>query len=120
MAISIECVHCHKRYNAPGTMAGKKVKCKHCGQIFAIPANALQAGAGDSNLSSAEEKLAETAASKSRTPAGAASAKGSPAAEKLGHPGAGFSTKIARSDSAQALDLADSPGPAVMLRPSIP
>src|SRR3954470_22991499 len=38
--ISIQCVHCHKRYNAPGTMAGKKVKCKHCGKIFAIPAGA--------------------------------------------------------------------------------
>src|SRR5688500_11033632 len=38
--ISIQCTHCLKRYNAPASMAGKRVKCKHCGEIFAIPADA--------------------------------------------------------------------------------
>src|SRR5258708_4901781 len=109
MTISIECVHCHKRYNAPGAMAGKKVKCKHCGQIFAIPANAPQAG--DFDLSSVGEKLSEPAPSKSRTPAGGG---------KLGNASAGFSTKVARSEGAQTLDFADSSGGGVMLRPSIP
>src|SRR2546430_17366726 len=49
--ISIECVHCHKRYNAPATMAGKKVKCKHCGKVFAIPGDSTEQ-TSDPNLSS--------------------------------------------------------------------
>src|SRR3954467_8491857 len=91
MTISIQCVHCHKRYNAPAAMAGKKVKCKHCGKIFEIPANAPPAGdstAGDRAHDSADPV---TAAGKSRTPAGASKP---PASGKLGHPGAGFSTKV--------------------------
>src|SRR5438067_148375 len=113
MTISIQCEHCHKRYNAPGAMAGKKVKCKHCGKIFAIPLNAAQVGDSEG------EKAVERTPGKSRTPAVGA-AKGSAADEKLGHPGAGFSTKVARNGNVQAVDLADSASPAVLLRPSVP
>src|SRR5438046_917252 len=37
MAIIVECNSCGKQYNAPDSMAGKRVKCKQCGQVFAIP-----------------------------------------------------------------------------------
>jgi hypothetical protein len=122
MALSIQCIHCHKRYNAPAAMAGKKVKCKHCGKIFEIPANAPQAD--DPGLSAVGERAHETgapvtAAGKSRTPAGAAN-KTTASSGKLGHPGAGFSTRVERSGSAQTLDFAESSAPVVMLRPSVP
>src|SRR6476646_3885773 len=107
--ISIQCVHCQKRYNAPAAMAGKKVKCKHCGKIFEIPANAPQVGDADR----AQESAAPvTAAGKSRTPAGVSKASASTAG-KLGHPGAGFSSKIERSGSAQTLDFAENASPVV-------
>jgi hypothetical protein len=37
MAIMVECSSCGKQYNAPDSMAGKRVRCKGCGQIFQIP-----------------------------------------------------------------------------------
>jgi hypothetical protein len=124
MPISIECIHCHKRYNAPAAMAGKKVKCKHCTKVFEIPANAAQGD--DPGLSTMGEQAHEfgapvTTASKSRTPAGAAASnKAAASSGKLGHAGAGFSAKVERSGSAQMLDFAESAGPVVMLRPSVP
>lgn len=38
MAISTQCNQCGKRYNAGEHMAGKRVRCKQCGNIFALPA----------------------------------------------------------------------------------
>ncbi len=46
MAISIQCPECHKKYQAPDHMAGKRVKCKHCGVIFLIAADARSADGG--------------------------------------------------------------------------
>src|SRR5438552_8916352 len=43
MAIMVECNSCGKQYNAPDSMAGKRVKCKQCAQVFQIPA---EGGAG--------------------------------------------------------------------------
>src|SRR5947208_12397569 len=37
MAIMVECNSCGKQYNAGPTMAGKRVKCKQCGNVFTIP-----------------------------------------------------------------------------------
>ena len=37
MPIMVECSSCGKQYNAPDSMAGKRVKCKQCGQVFEIP-----------------------------------------------------------------------------------
>lgn len=119
MTISIQCVHCHKRYNAPGAMAGKKVKCKHCGKIFEIPANAPQVGDAAAGERAQESGAPVTAAGKSRTPAGVSRASASTAG-KLGLPGAGFSTKVERTGTAQTLDFAENSAPVVMLRPSIP
>src|SRR3954470_169064 len=58
--ISIQCVHCHKRYNAPATMAGKKVKCKHCGKVFAIPADAAAQGEAEAGLSAVGAEAHDT------------------------------------------------------------
>src|SRR5438094_1353525 len=38
MPIMVECNSCGKQYNAPDSMAGKRVKCKQCGEVFQIPA----------------------------------------------------------------------------------
>jgi hypothetical protein len=119
MTISIQCVHCHKRYNAPAAMAGKKVKCKHCGKIFEIPANAPQAGDTAAGERAQESVAPVTAPGKSRTPAGVSKSSASTAG-KLGHPGAGFSTKIERTGAAQTLDFAENSAAVVMLRPNVP
>lgn len=46
MAIPIQCPECHKKYQAPDHMAGKRVKCKHCAVVFLIAADARSADAG--------------------------------------------------------------------------
>jgi predicted Zn finger-like uncharacterized protein len=33
----IECTACHTKYNADQRVAGKRVRCKHCGTIFEVP-----------------------------------------------------------------------------------
>jgi len=37
MAIMVECNSCGKQYSAVPAMAGKRVKCKQCGNVFTIP-----------------------------------------------------------------------------------
>jgi hypothetical protein len=61
MAIMVECSSCGKQYNAPDSMAGKRVKCKGCGQVFQIPSNAPGEGVGDdlSALSTLEKTFHE-------------------------------------------------------------
>jgi len=39
VAIPIQCPECHKRYQAPDHMAGRRVKCKYCGVVFLIAAD---------------------------------------------------------------------------------
>lgn len=106
--ISIQCVHCQKRYNAPAAMAGKKIKCKACGKVFAIPADA---GAGDP----AHAEVGEEASQGSRSPAASKAGGG-----KLGNASAGFATRVARKEDTDELDLATGGGSLQMLRPSIP
>src|SRR5258708_5226632 len=36
--IEIACPECQKKFKAPGEVQGKKVRCKGCGHVFAIPA----------------------------------------------------------------------------------
>src|SRR4051812_24052470 len=38
MAIMVECPNCGKQYSAPDAMAGKRVKCKGCGNVFNVAA----------------------------------------------------------------------------------
>ena len=51
MAIPIQCPECHKRYQAPDHMAGRRVKCKHCAVVFLI--------AGDNRTDSPDFDLAD-------------------------------------------------------------
>jgi hypothetical protein len=37
MAISFPCPGCNKKLNAKDELAGKRGKCPHCGQVFAVP-----------------------------------------------------------------------------------
>ena len=39
MAIAVQCPECHKKYNAPDNLAGRRVKCKYCGIAFLIAAD---------------------------------------------------------------------------------
>ena len=54
MAIPIQCPECHKKYQAPDHMAGKRVKCKHCGVPFLIAADARSADA-EQDMSALDE-----------------------------------------------------------------
>src|SRR4051812_14371079 len=98
--ISIQCVHCHKRYNAPAAMAGKKVKCKDCGKVFAIPADA-GAAVGDPAHSAVGEEVNEGSRSPASGKAGGVAAK---SGGKLGNASAGFATRVGRSDDTEELE----------------
>lgn len=118
--ISIECVHCHKRYNAPAAMAGKKVKCKHCGKVFAIPAEAgAPAPAADSGRSRAGEAVAPAAGPAGKSMAGAKASGGSVAGGKLGQASAGYASRLARTDDVDEIELAGPSGGGASLRPSV-
>jgi hypothetical protein len=54
VAIPIQCPECHKKYQAPDHMAGKRVKCKYCGVVFLIAADARSADEGQ-DLSALDE-----------------------------------------------------------------
>lgn len=123
--ISIQCTHCQKRYNAPASMAGKKVKCKHCGKVFAIPPGA---GAGELEENDGPQTGIPTPFKAVHKSAAAAAAAGStvdespkgPPGTELGHAGAGYAGRMARNENAVEVELADTAAPMVMLRPSIP
>jgi hypothetical protein len=70
VAIAIQCPECHKKYQAPDHMAGKRVKCKYCGVVFLIAADARSADAG-ADLSALDE-LNALGESARRKPAGRA------------------------------------------------
>jgi hypothetical protein len=47
MPITAICQACHHQFQAPDAFAGKRVKCRHCGQVFQVPAaGAPPAGTG--------------------------------------------------------------------------
>ncbi len=126
--ISIQCTHCKKQYNAPASMAGKKVKCKDCGKVFAIPP-AAGAGEPEENdgpqtgipapFKAVHKSAAAAAVSAGATSAADESPKGPPAG-KLGSASAGYAARMARNGNAVEVELADTAAPMVMLRPSIP
>jgi uncharacterized Zn finger protein len=37
MLIVLDCPSCAKRYEVDGALAGKKSRCKDCGEVFLIP-----------------------------------------------------------------------------------
>jgi hypothetical protein len=125
MTVSVQCIHCHKRYNAPATMVGKRVKCKHCAKVFEIPADAP--GGADASARQAGGKAPDSAAgatvgagSRAGDRVQEAAGKSRAPAGKLGHPSAGFAGKVARSAGTQTLELSDQPAQFSMRRPSVP
>lgn len=125
MTVSVECIHCHKRYNAPATMAGKKVKCKHCAKVFEIPADAPPGTDGSGSkagVKGQDSAIGTTTGTGSRTGGklNEAAGKSSAPAGKLGHPSAGYAGKVARSADTQTVELADQPAQFSMRRPSVP
>jgi hypothetical protein len=117
--ISIQCVHCQKRYNAPATMAGKKVKCKHCGKVFAIPADAAAQGEGEAGLSAVGADAQDTGspiapAHGSRAGGGGAFPAVRDASGKLG----AAKSRMDRNENATVIEYADE-RPSYSLRPSI-
>lgn len=57
MAVQTRCPQCNKRYVAPDHMAGRRVRCRDCGSVFALPAepdphyrNEGAAGSGGSSV----------------------------------------------------------------------
>ncbi len=46
MSITAECSACGRRYQAPASLAGKRVRCKQCGNIFQLPEAENPAEAG--------------------------------------------------------------------------
>lgn len=50
MPIAVECEQCQARYQIDDRFAGKRAKCKRCGQVMPIPlAPALSSGGGDNS-----------------------------------------------------------------------
>ena len=80
MAIPIQCPECHKKYQAPDHMAGKRVKCKHCGVVFLIAADARSADAG-ADMSALDELNALSASGKHEAHARAGGGAGAAAAD---------------------------------------
>lgn len=147
MNITIECAHCHKRYNAPASLAGKRVKCKHCGKVFAIPAqNDESAEFSDlDNLLVEPEQPAEPSPEVDQPPAQAAgmnkpgpgirrpaggnapsrgkdqeAAGENDDAKPLGHPSKGYAARIDRKEGAADVGLAGEAPSLVSLRPNVP
>src|SRR5687768_6081106 len=111
MSIPVQCEHCFKKYNAPDSMAGKKIKCRNCGKVFSVPGGAddeldlssLQAdeaaaGLGDDDLMSGTS---------SGTRAGAS--HGSRGGGRIGtDPSKGIATRLARTGTAGDIPIATS------------
>lgn len=79
MAIPIQCPECHKKYQAPDHMAGKRVKCKYCGVIFLIAADARTADAA-LDMSAIDELNALADPAKRKAGGGGAAGAGAGAA----------------------------------------
>src|SRR4051794_3736104 len=54
MPLQVPCPHCGAKLKAPDNAAGKKVKCKQCGQGFRIPGVPLAGSAGDDDIPMAD------------------------------------------------------------------
>ena len=112
MSIPVQCEHCFKKYNAPDSMAGKKIKCRNCGKVFSVPGgeqdeldlSALQAeeaaagGGGDDVMSGSS--MGSVAGASHRSGAGMAG-------QRIGSdPSKGIAHKRARTGDAGDIPIA--------------
>lgn len=123
MNISVQCVHCQKRYNAPASLAGKRIKCKHCGQVFAIPVEADEAIPSPSLEPQAPAAPLRTGEEKRKNPLEAAlkaAGGGSEEPVQLGDPRFGIAAKRQRVEGTDEVALAEETTAPIALRPSVP
>jgi len=66
--MTVQCPSCSKMYNVPETMAGKQVRCKKCGMVFAIASDAQAPGAPAE--AGAAGAAAEAASAQQQAPTG--------------------------------------------------
>jgi hypothetical protein len=120
MAIPVQCEHCNKKYNAPDSMAGKRIKCRGCGKIVAIPA--LDEGPDLSVLESLEGNGAGAAGVDAEMLTGS-SASGSRVTGAV-RPGTGSGKGIAhtmkRGGDVAEIAVAAGDDHSILRRPSVP
>src|SRR5688500_3781319 len=76
MSVTAVCTGCEKRFNAPDALAGKKVRCKHCGAAFRVPGGPAEAASAPTTTTT---RAAAAAPAKRPTPAAAAPRTAPPA-----------------------------------------
>src|SRR5687768_12830235 len=118
MSIAIQCEHCNKKYNAPDSMAGKRIKCRNCGKIVLIPAS--DDGPDMSALESLEGSAIGMESAQESSRAGSRHGTGGAGA---GRPGTGTGKGIAhtmtRTGEAAELGVADEADALIPRRPSL-
>src|SRR5918993_402714 len=103
MSIPVQCEHCFKKYNAPDSMAGKKIKCRNCGKVFSVPGGAddeldlssLQADEAAAGLG--DDDLMSGTATGSRAGASHRTGAGMPGQRVGSDPSKGIAHKRART-----------------------
>src|SRR5688572_20967851 len=104
MSIPVQCEHCFKKYNAPDSMAGKKIKCRNCGKVFAVPGGAIddemdlsglsEEGAGSSDDLMSGSSVGSRAGASHRSAAGMSG-------QRIGtDPSKGIATRLHRTGDA--------------------
>jgi predicted Zn finger-like uncharacterized protein len=72
MPIVLGCPGCGKRYEVDSALAGKKSRCKQCGEVFQIPAESASESSADRSREAAGQRSADTSRTAS-SPVGSAS-----------------------------------------------
>src|SRR5437763_12751017 len=72
MAVEMQCGGCGKRYRVGDQLAGKKVKCKSCGHVMAVPAEEFLQDSGPVALRNPGDSGAGSSARKKPTRAAVA------------------------------------------------
>jgi hypothetical protein len=123
MSIPIQCEHCNKKYNAPDSMAGKKIKCRNCGKIVSIPRmddgpdlNLLEGLEGSANVESEMLGGSSSMGTQVRPGIGGGGRGG-----RIGSdPSKGMAHKRGRSGDTAEIAIAEDEDRGPPLRPSLP
>lgn len=76
MPVSVRCQHCGQRYAVREELLGKQIKCKACGQVMSIVAQAAAPSAAAAAKPAATKPAAQVAAATARPPAARPAAAG--------------------------------------------
>jgi hypothetical protein len=104
MQITVICSTCQKRYKVDSKLGGKKLKCKACGALIAVPVLETAAGGDDllAGLTAAAAAEQKAPAAPAPGPAGGSKARG--VAKPAGIP-------LESEEGSGEMDFADSPCP---------